>query len=202
MRLFIRRMPMISMVESGLDDIEPSTVRLYAGGEPRALLGEFRSADDLLRGVEQLNSAGYEKYEVYTPHLVPGLPPTRTLLPQWAFLGGALGAAAGFAVQSWVSVIEVASNVGGRPLNSWQAFIPVTFECAILGAALATAIGMFAGSRLPRLNHPVFSAPGFSLARGHRCYLCVSVLDPLFDRAKTQALLASAGAEEVSEIAS
>jgi Ni/Fe-hydrogenase subunit HybB-like protein len=204
--LFMRRMPMVSMVESGLDDVEPTTRREpgepSAGGETRAVLGEFRSAEGLLRGVEELTSGGYEKFEAYTPHPVPGLPPAATSLPKWTFLAGMLGAAAGFALQYWVSAVEVASNVGGRPLNSWQAFIPVTFECAILSAALVTAIGMFAGSGLPRLNHPVFNTPNFSLARGSRYYLCVSVLDPLFDRDKTRILLASAGAEEVVDIAS
>ena len=44
-------------------------------------------------------------------------------------------------------VVNYPINVGGRPMHSWPAFLPVTFEMAVLGAAIFTVLGMptFAG---------------------------------------------------------
>ena len=63
--------------------------------------------------------------------------------------GGILGMFAGFGLCYWVSTIAHPLNVGGRPMNSWPSFIPVTFELTILIASFAAVISMIALNGLP-----------------------------------------------------
>ncbi|NIP17151.1 MAG: DUF3341 domain-containing protein, partial [Xanthomonadales bacterium] len=70
----------------------------------------------------------------------------------------------GFGLQYWSSVSAYPMNIGGRPLNSWPAFIPVTFEVTVLFAALTAVFAMIGLNGLPRPHHPVFNARNFALA--------------------------------------
>ncbi|MFQ5527157.1 MAG: DUF3341 domain-containing protein, partial [Thermoanaerobaculia bacterium] len=92
-------------------------------------------------------------------------------------------------------------NVGGRPLNSWPAFIPVTFEMTILVATFATVLGMFALNGLPRPYHPVFNVERFALASRDRYFMCIGAWDPAFDKQKTIEFLQAQLPVEVSEVA-
>jgi hypothetical protein len=91
-------------------------------------------------------------------------------------------------------------NVGGRPLNSWPSFIPVTFELTILFAALTTVLGMLALNGLPRPHHPVFSVPGFELASRDRFFLLVPHYDPRFDADQALAVLRATTELAVQEV--
>lgn len=142
--------------------------------------------------------------DAYTPFPVDGLAEAlgihKTAVPLIVLVGGMIGLIGGFYLQYWVAVIDYPINVGGRPLNSWPSFVPVTFELTILCAALAAVLGLLALNRLPMPYHPVFNVERLELATRNRFFLCIEAADRKFDREGTRRFLESTGAQGVYEV--
>jgi hypothetical protein len=168
------------------------------------VVAEFERPEDLLRALEAAQAAGYTCLEAFSP--LPLRPAAKALgvqtraLLRIAAVAGLIGASVQFAAQYWMNAVDYPLNVGGRPLNSWPAFLPATLIVAILWAAAATLIAMLLIVRLPRLNHPVFSVPGFARASEDRFFLLVSSQDPLFERAAVAGFLDGLGPRHVQEV--
>jgi hypothetical protein len=148
------------------------------------ILAEFDNPEDLVEAARQARQAGYRKMDAYTPFPVEGLNEAldlgRTWVPLLVLIGGLIGAAVGYFLQYYISVIDYPINIGGRPLHSWPAFIPVTFEMTVLVAGLFAVLGMLALNGLPMPYHPVFNVRSFSLATHDRFFLCIEAGDPKF----------------------
>jgi len=169
------------------------------------LLAEFDHADAIVEAAHDVHAAGYRKLDAYTPYpieeLIEALHIGRSRVPRIVLVGGITGLLVGWGLQYWSSVIEYPLNIGGRPLNSWPAFIVPSFETTVLFSALAAVVGMLALSGLPQPYHPVFNVPGFALASQNRFFICVEATDPKFDREGTREFLQGLGAVEVTEVA-
>lgn len=167
----------------------PKPVPLYG------LLAEFPDGDALLDAARAARDHGYARVEAYAPFAVEGLDEAVGMkgnrIPLITLLGGLAGGAGTYFLQWYAAVVDYPINVGGRPLHSWPAFVPATFEITILGAALAAAVGMLALNGLPRLHHPLFEVEEFELASRNRFFLCLPARDPAFDRARSAGFLAS-----------
>jgi hypothetical protein len=113
---------------------------------------------------------------------------------------GLTGAAVGYLIQFWTKAIDYPINVGGRPDDSAPAFIPITFETAILFGALSTFFGLLWLCRLPRLWHPVFEVEGFERTTTDRFWLCVDRTDPCFSADSLMRKLEDLGALRIVPI--
>ncbi|QEH39288.1 hypothetical protein OJF2_79030 (plasmid) [Aquisphaera giovannonii] len=157
------------------------------------IMAEFVSPDDLIKAGHVAHDRGYRMMEAYTPFPVDGVAESigyhRNRVAPMVFFGGLTGGLLGFGMQWFSAAVHYPINVGGRPLFSWPAFIPITFEMTVLGAALTAVFGMLAMNGLPRPHHPVFNVPGFVLASNDRFFLSIQARDPLFDLEETRRLL-------------
>jgi hypothetical protein len=168
------------------------------------VMGEFSTPEELIHAVEKVREAGYRRLDAYAPFPVEGLSEAlglkRNMVPTICLIGGLTGGLGGFFFQYWVNVFAYPLNIGGRPPNSWPAFIPVTFELTILGAALSAVFGMLALNRLPQPHHPVFNVHRFTHASADRFFLCIESRDPKFHLADTARILQEVHAHHVTEV--
>ena len=167
------------------------------------VLAQYASGAELLSAIEHGKRHGYTSMEAYTPlpmHEVSHALGHENDLPKYVLAGGLLGATVGFGMQYYAAVIHYPLNVGGRPLNSWPSFIPITFELTILFASLTAVLGMLALNGLPRPHHPVFSVPEFEQASRDRFFLLVPHYDPRFDADESARVLGTSGALSVAEV--
>ena len=168
------------------------------------LMADFENPQDLFKAASNAYDAGYRRMDAYSPMPIEGLAEAigfhRTWLPYLVLLGGILGGLAGYLLQYYTMVIDYPINVGGRPLHSWPAFIPVTFEMTILAASVTAVLGMLALNGLPMPYHPVFNVPKFEMASQTRFFLCIESRDPKFRPEATREFLESLNPAEVNEV--
>jgi hypothetical protein len=165
----------------------------------------FDTAEAVKNAAVRLRQQGYRAFEAYTPYPIEGLdriihPRPQRLLPGLMFAGAVLGAAGGYWIQYWDEALNYPLNVGGRPYNSWPAFVVSTFEIMLLVAIAAGFFGMLAVSRLPKLYHPVFEASAFERASRDRFVICIETSDPSFDASVVRREFEQLGAEQIEEV--
>lgn len=168
------------------------------------VMAEFESGPKLVEATQRAYAAGYRQMDAYSPYPVEGLSDAlgfhETHVPTLVLCGGICGGLAGFALQYYCAVIAYPLNIGNKPLNSWPAFIPVTFETTVLIAAFSAVLGMLFLNGLPQPYHPAFNVPRFALASRDRFFLLIDSRDKNFEPAAVTQFMAGLNPYAVTQV--
>lgn len=168
------------------------------------VIAEFTDPQELLDAANAAREAGYTELDAYSPLPIHGLSDAigfkHSRLSAVVLAGGIIGGFAGFFMCWYANVVWYPLNIGGKPYNSWPAWIPITFECTILFAAFAAVLGMLALNGLPMPYHPVFNVPRFDQASRDKFFLVIQARDPKFDIDAVWKFLESLGPREVTDV--
>jgi hypothetical protein len=168
------------------------------------VIAEFTEPQELLDAANAAREAGYTELDAYSPFPIHGLSDAigfhHSRLSAVVLGGGIVGGLAGFFMCWYANVVWYPLNIGGKPYNSWPAWIPITFECTILFAAFAAVLGMLALNGLPMPYHPVFNVPRFDQASRDKFFLVIQARDPKFDIDAVWKFLESLGPREVTDV--
>lgn len=157
------------------------------------LVAEFGDVNSLMKAAAAVAKEGYSKTDAYTPIPVEGLVealgkrPTR--IGYIIFTGGLIGFLTAVSLQFITSMFVYPIQIAGRPLGSWPAFIPISFELTVLFTGLTSVFGMLALNGLPRLNHPLFNLEQFAAASRDGFFIAIESDDAKFDLERTRAFL-------------
>ena len=169
------------------------------------LLAEFDGPDTLMAAAEKVRDAGFTSADAFTPFPIHGLAEAlghpKTRVPLIVLCGGIIGGLGGFFMQWYANVVAYPLNVGGRPNNSWPAFVPIMFEMTVLFAAFSAALGMLALNGLPQPHHPLFNVPDFAQhASRDKFFIVIKSKDAMFNRESTRQFLESLNPVDVIEV--
>ena len=126
---------------------------------------ELTSADQAVAVARRLRAIGFHELEAYTPYEVRDLEPLlgirRSRIPVAGAVFAIAGTLAAYLIIWFCNAYDSPLDVGGRPLDSLPADVPIMFETAVLFSALAIFVAVIVRSGMPRLHRPVSEIDGF-----------------------------------------
>jgi hypothetical protein len=141
------------------------------------VLGEFDTPDRLVEATRTMRERGFTDMDTYSPFPLHGgseaLGLPRSKVPFIAGCGALAGVTTAFLMQTYMNTIDYPINVGGRPLLSLPAWVPVMFELSVLFTAFSIFFGLLGLARLPQPYHPAFESEAFRSASTHGYWLSV-----------------------------
>ncbi|MDH3889752.1 MAG: DUF3341 domain-containing protein [candidate division Zixibacteria bacterium] len=168
------------------------------------LLAQFDTPQALLDAAQVVHKAGIKKFDSHSPFAIHGMDDAMGLKrsPLGYIVGvmGTIGLLGALGLQYWTSSQAYPLVISGKPLFSYQAFVPVTFAITVLLSAFGAFFGLLGLNRLPRLNHPLFNSDKFSRVVDGGFFISIEADDPEFEDAKVRQLLTSLGANSIEEV--
>ncbi len=164
-------------------------------------VGLFDDPDSLLEAARQVRDAGYRKWDCHTPYPIHGLDQAMGLrespIPYICLTAGFIGVGVAMWMQWWMDAVDYPVRIGGKPLFSWPAFVPITFELFVLFAALATMGSILVFCRLGKWHSPLHDSGIMADVTSHRFAVVLDRADAVYDRQAADSLLAGAGCQDI-----
>lgn len=168
------------------------------------MIGFHDDPDGIIKAAETVRDEGYDKWDCHTPYPVHGLDDAMGLkdtpMAYICLISGGVGAGAAMLMQWWMSVVDYPVRIGGKPLFSWPAFVPITFEFFVLFAALATMGGLFVLCKLGRWHSPLHDSGVMEQVTSRRFGVVLDAEDEKFTEENAKALLAKAGCVDIQPV--
>jgi hypothetical protein len=165
------------------------------------MLAEFRTPEELLGAVHELRRRGFRRLDAFTPYPVKGLEQAlalpRSRINWMVFPVAMAGAAFAYLAQWYCNAFDYPINVGGRPLNSAPAFIPIVFETGVLVASFTGFFLFLVLSGLPDVYSPLSDVEGFERASIDTFWVGVDERDPAFNQVELERAFAELHARSV-----
>jgi mono/diheme cytochrome c family protein len=165
----------------------------------------FDSPEALIHAVEETVRSGYTKYDVHSPYPIHGIERAMRLrtspLGFFALAFGVLGAVGAVGLMTWVSLYDYPLVIGGKPLWSWPAFVPVAFELTVLAASVLTVVTMIVlYFRFPNNSHPLHDTPYMKRVSSDGFGISIQADDPSFEEHAVRDFFARVHGTDVSAV--
>jgi ActD protein len=168
------------------------------------IVARFDNPGKLMEAAKKVRDSGYSKFDCHSPFPIHGMDTAmglgRSQLGWLIGVAALIGTSSALGLQWWTSTIDYPLVISGKPLFSYQAYVPVTFALGVLLSAFAALIGMLAFNGLPRWNHPVFNSTRFESATDDALFISILSDDQKFDEAETKQLLESIGGKDCEHL--
>ena len=169
-----------------------------------AVVGLFDDPQQLVAAAKKVRDAGWRRWDCHTPYPVHGLDKAMglrdSLIPFITIPAGIAGLILAKTMQWWMSEFDYPLMVGGKPLFSLPAFVPVTFELFVLLAAVMTFVGLLAACRLGRWRSPLHDAGLMVDVTSSRYLLYLDAADPNFSKDGARGLLGETNCPDIRTI--
>jgi hypothetical protein len=168
------------------------------------LLAQYENPHDVYHACEKVRDAGYENWDACVPFPVHGLDKAMGLkpskLPLVVLSCGILGSSLILLFELWAMGNAYPFIVGGKPLFSLPAFVPVWYEITVLSSCLGAFFGNWILNGLPRPHHPAFASKAFARVTDDKFFIMIEAADSKFELEQTQAFLSACGASHVETL--
>lgn len=186
------------------EETSEATVENQGSGTTYGLLAQLPSPERLMHACARMRDEGFTRWDAHTPFPIHGLDRAmglkRSMVSVFVLVLGLSGAAAGMLLQWWTSAVSYPLVISGKPFFSWPAFVPIMFECGVLGGATGALLGLFVMGKLPQHHHALFNSERFAQVTDDGFFISVEMADPKFDSEATTALLREAGATHIETV--
>lgn len=122
------------------------------------IAGIFLEEEAAVSAARKVRESGYKKFEAISPYPIHAMEEAcgikRSAIPYVTFVAGFIGLVASVALTYYTAVSDWPINIGGKPLFSLPAFVPIMFELTVLFAALSSVAAFFYFCGMPSKTIP------------------------------------------------